>query len=184
MIVVSDSTPLIHLAKAGRIEILFSLYKEILITNEVFREVVVEGNLLEKEDAVVVQNYVGRSIHIKNPKSPSKYLVEKYLIHKGEADSIQLALETDAQLILMNEREGRNAAKCEGLRVKGSIGVLFDALKAGLINEEDALGILLKFRDNPQVFWIEPGIIEEAMEKIKKSISGRSPKQLKIWKCD
>lgn len=168
MIVVSDSTPLIHLAKAGQIEILFSLYKEILITNEVYREVVVEGNLLEKEDAGVVQDYVGRGIHVKNPKSSSLHLVEKYLIHRGESDSIQLALETGAELMLMNEREGRNAAKSEGLRVKGSIGVLFDASKAGLINEEDALNILLKFRDNPQVFWIEPGILEMAMEKIKK----------------
>ncbi len=168
MIVVSDSTPLIHLAKVGRIEILFSLYKEILITNEVYREVVVEGNLLEKEDAGVVQNYVGRSIHVKNPKSSSARLVEKYPVHRGEADSIQLALETGAELILMNEREGRNAAKSEGIGVKGSIGVLFDALKAGLINEDEALSILLKFRDNPQVFWIEPDIIEDAMEKIKK----------------
>ncbi len=168
MIVVSDSTPLIHLAKVGRIEILFSLYKEILITNEVYREVVVEGNLLEKDDAGVVQSYVDSGIRVKNPKSSSQHLVEKYLIHKGEADSIQLALETSAELILMNEREGRNAAKSEGLRVKGSIGILFDSLKAGLINKDDALRILLKFRDNPQIFWIEPDIIEEAMEKIKK----------------
>jgi len=176
MIVVSDSTPLIHLAKAGQIETLFSLYKEILITNEVYREVVVEGNLLEKEDAGVVQNYVGSRIHVKNPKSSSQHLVEKYLIHRGEADSIQLALETGAQLILMNERDGRNATKSEGLRVKGSIGVLFDALKAGLINEEEALGILLKFRDSPQVFWIEPDIIEVTMEKIKKVFLGDKPK--------
>ncbi len=168
MIVVSDSTPLIHLAKAGQIEILFSLYKEILITNEVYREVVVEGNLLQEEDAGIVQSYVGRSIRVKNPKSSSQYLVEKYFIHKGEADSIQLALETGTQLILMNEREGRNAAKSEGLRVKGTIGVLFDALRAGLISKEEALSILLKFRDSPHVFWVEPDIIEETMEKIKK----------------
>jgi len=36
MIVVSDSTPLIQLAKAGRLDILFSLYKKILITKDVY----------------------------------------------------------------------------------------------------------------------------------------------------
>lgn len=166
MKVVSDSTPLIHLAKVGHIEILFSLYKEILITKEVYREAVEEGILLEKEDAGFIHDYVGKGIHVKSPKSSSKHLVEKYLIHRGEADSIQLAKETGAQLILMNERDGRNAAKSEGLNVRGSIGILFDALKTGVINDEEALNILEKFRDNPQVFWIDPEIIRAAMEKI------------------
>jgi len=89
MIVVSDSTPLIHIAKVGLI--------------------------LEQNDAVVINEYIGKRIHVKNASSSSSYLVEKYSIHKGEADSIQLALEINA-LILMNERDGRNAAKSEGLK--------------------------------------------------------------------
>ncbi|SNQ59097.1 DUF3368 domain-containing protein [Candidatus Methanoperedens nitratireducens] len=166
MIVVSDSTPLIHLAKVGCMELLFSLYKEVLITKEVYREVVEEGIILEKDDAGIIQKYVGKSIHVKSPKSPSDLLVDKYRIHKGEADSIQLAKEIGAQLILMNERDGRNAAKNEGFKVKGSIGILFDALKAGTINEKEVLTILNKFKKNPQVFWIEPDIIKSAIEKI------------------
>jgi len=105
----------------------------------------------------------------------SERLVEKYLIHRGEADSIQLTKEIGAQLILMNERDGRNAAKSEGIKVRGSIGVLFDALKAGVINEEEALSILKKFRDNPQVFWIEPEIIKSAMEKIYEDQKREAP---------
>ena len=166
MIVVSDSTPLIHLAKVGYIELLFSLYEKVLITKEVYREVVEEGIILEKDDAGIIQKYIGKNIHIKNPASPPDRLIEKYRIHKGEADSIQLARETGAQLILMNERDGRNAAKNEGLKVKGSIGILFDALKAGIINEKGASTILNKFKKNPQIFWIEPDIIKSAIEKI------------------
>jgi predicted nucleic acid-binding protein len=147
-------------------ELLFSLYDEVLITKEVYREAVEEGIILEKDDAGVIQKYIGKNIHIKSPMSPSDRLIEKYHIHKGEADSIQLAKETGAQLILMNERDGRNAAKKEGLKVKGSIGILFDALKAGTINEEGVLTILNKFEKNPQVFWIEPDIIKSAIEKI------------------
>ncbi|MCX9010797.1 MAG: hypothetical protein OIN66_06710 [Candidatus Methanoperedens sp.] len=145
MIVVSDSTPLIHLAKAGYMKLLFSLYKQVLITGEVYREAIEEGIILEKEDAVIIQKYIGNGINVKNPVSSSERLVEKYRIHKGEVDSIQLANEIGAQLILMNERDGRNAAKKEGFKVKGSIGVVFDALKAGLINEKEALEVLNKF---------------------------------------
>ncbi len=166
MIVVSDSTPLIHLAKVGHMELLFSIYEEILITKEVYREAVEEGIILEKDDAGIIQEYIGKSIHVKSPTSPSDRLIEKYRIHKGEADSIQLAKETGAQLILINERDGRNAAKNEGFKVKGSIGILFDALKSGTINEKEVLTILNKFKKNPQVFWIEPDIIKSAIEKI------------------
>ncbi len=166
MIVVSDSTPLIHFAKVEHIELLFSLYKEIIITKEVYREVVEEGNILEKEDARIIQKYIGKSITIKSPVSSSERLVKKYFIHKGEADSIQLAKEIDAQTILMNERDGRIAAKNEGLKVRGSIGVLFDALKIKLIDAEQAISILNKFREKPQIFWIEPNIIKSAIEKI------------------
>jgi hypothetical protein len=168
MIVVSDSTPLIHLAKVGRLEILFALYKEVVITEQVYREVVEEGFLLGKEDARVVEKYVGRSIRIARANSSSDYLLQKYQIHRGEADSIQLAKELNAQLLLINESQGRRAAKAEGLKVKGTIGVLFDALKAGAISKDEALNILREFRDNPQIFWIEPGIIEAAIDKIRK----------------
>ncbi|WP_456474720.1 DUF3368 domain-containing protein [Candidatus Pyrohabitans sp.] len=169
MRVVSDSTPLIHLAKVGKLEILFALYKEVMITGEVYREVVEEGLLLGREDARVVKRYIGKSIRIARAKSSSDYLVQKYLIHKGEADSIQLAKEINAKLLLINESQGRRAAKAEGLKVKGSIGVLFDAIKTGIISIDEALNILKEFRDDPQSFWIEPGIIEAAIEKIQKT---------------
>ena len=165
MIVVSDSTPLIHIAKAGRFNILFTLYKDILITKEVYREVVDEGLILQQEDALVIKEHIAKWIHVKNASSSSRHLIEKYSIHKGEADSIQLALENNA-LLLINERDGRNAAISEGIKVKGSIGILFKALKQGTIHKEEALSILSRFRDEPHAFWIDPDIIKAAMEKI------------------
>ncbi len=166
---VSDSTPLIQLAKAGCLDILFSLYNKIFITEEVYSEVVEEGFILEKEDAVIIKENIGKRIQIKNPGSSSMHIIRKYSIHKGEAASILLAQETNA-LLLMNERDGRNAAKSEGIKVKGSIGILFDALREGLIDKEEALRILSIFRENPQEFWIEPDIIKVAMEKINNKI--------------
>lgn len=84
MTVVSDSTPLIHFAKVGYVDILFSLYDDIFITNEVYKEVVEEGLVLEKEDAVVIRGYIGKRIHVKNPRSSPMHLVEKYLIRRGQ----------------------------------------------------------------------------------------------------
>ncbi len=165
MIVVSDSTPLIHMAKVECLDMFFSLYKEILVTGEVYREVVEEGLILEKDDARVVKEHMGKRIHVKDPISSSRHLVEKYSIHKGEAESIQLALDVNA-LLLINERDGRNAAKSEGVKVKGTIGILFEALRAGIIDGGEVLRVLSIFRDNPQDFWMDPDMIEEAIKKL------------------
>ena len=44
----------------------------------------------------------------------------------GEAESILLAREMNADLLLINERGGRRAAKNAGVTVKGTIGVISD----------------------------------------------------------
>jgi predicted nucleic acid-binding protein len=81
MKVVSDSTPLIQLAMAERMNILFSLYNKILIT-EVYSEVVEGGLILEKEDAVIIKEHIGKRIQIKNPGSSSMHIIRNYSIYK------------------------------------------------------------------------------------------------------
>ena len=43
MIVVSDSTPLMHFGKANRLNLLRLVYHEVIITEVVYRETVIEG---------------------------------------------------------------------------------------------------------------------------------------------
>ena len=51
----------------------------------------------------------------------------------GEAEAIALALELSADLILLDERDGRQAAEHAGLRVTGVLGVLLRAKNDGQI---------------------------------------------------
>lgn len=51
----------------------------------------------------------------------------------GEAAGIVLALDLNADLILMDERDGRHAAARLGLNVIGTIGLLIDAKARGLL---------------------------------------------------
>ena len=51
MITVSDSTPLIHFGTIKRLDILRSMYDQIVITEAVHREVVTEGIAPSKMDA-------------------------------------------------------------------------------------------------------------------------------------
>ena len=52
----------------------------------------------------------------------------------GEAEVIVLALETEAKMLLMDERVGREVARHLGLRFTGLIGVLVEAKHNGVLS--------------------------------------------------
>jgi predicted nucleic acid-binding protein len=68
----------------------------------------------------------------------------------GEAEAIALALEIGAELLLMDDRLGRESARHLGLHYTGLIGVLIEARRKGLIRAVkphlDALRDIAGFR--------------------------------------
>ncbi|MBI2330959.1 MAG: DUF3368 domain-containing protein [Chloroflexi bacterium] len=55
-------------------------------------------------------------------------------LDNGEAEAIALALQLQADLILMDERDGRSVAKSVGLNTIGILGVLIRAKQDGAIS--------------------------------------------------
>jgi predicted nucleic acid-binding protein len=60
----------------------------------------------------------------------------------GEHEAILLAQELDADLLLMDDWEGRREAQRRGLAVAGTLGILNRAAERGLLELPDALGRL------------------------------------------
>jgi len=61
-------------------------------------------------------------------------LKTRYGIGAGERAAISLALSIHADLILIDERKGTQAALERGLEVAGTLGVLQRAARQGLVN--------------------------------------------------
>lgn len=61
-------------------------------------------------------------------------------LDRGEAEAIALAIESGADLLLMDERRGRAVARRLGARVVGVLGVLVEAKQRNLL---DAVGPVL-----------------------------------------
>jgi predicted nucleic acid-binding protein len=55
-------------------------------------------------------------------------------LDRGEAETIALALELKADLALLDEKEGRHAARRLGLYVIGVVGILLEAKASGMID--------------------------------------------------
>ena len=129
MTVVSNASPLINLARIGQLELLRELYGILVIPEAVWLEVVVEGTGQPGWDEVKAATWITTQAVV------NKRLVQALQqdLDAGEAEAIALAVETEAELLLMDERLGRESARHFGLRYVGLIGVLVEAKRKGLV---------------------------------------------------
>jgi len=140
---VSNSSPLIWLAKAGRIEILRNIFGEILVPPEVYREVVSEGLRLGFSDALAVEEAVRagwikvRALAEKEEEFSSRLIQGAEEIHVGEAQAIALARGLGVPL-LMDESSGRALAEALGVEARGTIYVVLRALRQALMEGGEA----------------------------------------------
>ena len=108
MQVVSNSTPLIFLAKIGKLSLLERIFEVVLIPNKVFFEVVVEGKEKGYNDAFLVEEFIERGVIIKKKVEIEK--LNKMPIGRGEIETIELALREEIKS-LSKRLEGVRTSK-------------------------------------------------------------------------
>jgi predicted nucleic acid-binding protein len=144
--VVCNSSPLIHLAKIGKLELLKDYFTEISIPEAVYRECVIDGK--DREDAKRIENAAWiRVVDIKNVDLKKAF---NTVLDEGESEAIVLALQESADLILLDDYEARELARTYGLKITGTIGLLIKAKYEGDISSIDEM--LKKLRRTG--FWL------------------------------
>jgi uncharacterized protein len=123
VIVVSNTSPITNLAGIGQFELLRLLYSELYIAQAVWEELHASGREWPGARDVAKADWVRRS----RVRNRSLVVSLQRDLDPGEAETIALALEKKADLVLLDEKEGRRAATRLGLRVTGVVGVLLDA---------------------------------------------------------
>ncbi len=74
----------------------------------------------------------GRKLHLQRASKRALSEVPAGL-GRGEREAIALALESKADLVILDDRQGRRVARAKGLAVTGTIGLLIEAREKGLI---------------------------------------------------
>ena len=133
MIVVSNSSPLIALSRIGRLNLLASFYKRILIPAEVQYEVVVAGRGLPGADEVRNAHWIEVAPQ-KSTANPSLAQACQGL-GAGERGAILLAKSLEADLVLLDEWKARRVARDAGLSVVGCLGILESGARRGLVSD-------------------------------------------------
>ena len=156
---VSDSSPLIHLAKIEALELLSRLYSRILIPPAVWREVVEESD--GRPGAVEVQKAVAAGWMAKQAtKNETLVIALRQTLDNGEAEAIALATELHPESVLLDDKLARQMARRLGVAVTGTTGVLLRAKQVGLIVEVRPLVTRLQSEGG---YYIDPCLIEKVL---------------------
>lgn len=152
MTVVSNTSPIINLAAIGWLHLLQAVYLRLVIPQAVYHEIAIVGLALPGAGEVAAGEWIeSRSIVV-----PSNLSYLQAILDQGEAEAILLALELQADLLLMDEKRGRRVAQSLGIPTVGLLGVLIEAKQQGKVERvrpilEDLIDIA-NFRIAPDLY--------------------------------
>jgi predicted nucleic acid-binding protein len=162
---ITDASTLIHLAGIGCLELLKEFHGKVMIPPAVWREVVTEGKGRPGSHEVRVARQSGW-IEVVPPQDRALVELLKQELDEGEAETIALAVEQQAEVVFLDEADARGAAEIYGLRKTGVIGILMRAKLQGKISSlKEELDRLREEAD----FWIDERLYHRALEEAGES---------------
>ncbi len=121
MIVVSDTTAITSLLQINRCDLLARLYGEVFIPTAV------------RDELVATHANLPEFLCVRSVRQTAEVERLHLELDLGEAEAITLAKELAADLLLIDETEGRRIAVSEGVKIIGLLGVLVQARRNGLL---------------------------------------------------
>ncbi|PSN17245.1 DUF3368 domain-containing protein [filamentous cyanobacterium CCP5] len=131
MIVISDTSAITNLAAIQHLQLLSQLYRRVIIPQAVYRE------LVEIDPPVPGTFEVQDAQWLEVREVTQRRIVEQLEVESrldlGESEAIVLALELQADLLLIDERRGRAEANRLGVKITGLLGILVEAKRKELV---------------------------------------------------
>ncbi len=153
MTVVSDTTALSNLLHIGKLTLLKDLFGQVLVPKAVLYELAAVAGFKEQvaQAGYIIEVQCG---YVLDPLQHNEGL------DIGEKEAISYAVDNAADLLIIDELNGRKAAVELGLQIIGTIGILVAAKRKNLIKKIKQY--LDDLRNNG--FWISEKIYLEALK--------------------
>ena len=129
MKIISNSGPLITLSQIDKLHFLKELYGSIVIPDMVEYEIVIQGQGTAGAEEIDTASW----INVQTVKNRLAVELLHERLDAGESEAIILAIETNADLLLMDEARGRRISEVRGIKLIGTLGVCALAKQCGLI---------------------------------------------------
>lgn len=166
MSVVSNSSPLISLGKLDMLFLLKKLYERVIILQAVYEEVVVRGSKEGRKDAFQVASFIKKGIICIENIDVDEDVLNKTL-GRGEIETIIYASKKRVDLVLIDDLPARIEARKRNLKVKGTIGILYEAYRKNILdwyNFQDVIQEIISRKD----IWIHEDLCKEVLARAKQ----------------
>jgi len=167
---VSNSGPVMSLAKLGSLELLYNLYGQIYIPSAVYFEVVIHGLDSGYPDAYYIRSSILKDhiaiINVSDSEMSDD--ISSLPLDVGEKQSLYLAIRDKFDLILLDDLKAREEAKALGLNVKGTLGIIVQAYREGYINLDEVEEIIQTIIARDDI-WISSELCLKVLDELKKS---------------
>ncbi len=165
--VICNSSPIIGLAKIERLDIIEKLYREIIVPEAVFDELITKGR--DKDKTATINKMIDKNIVIVQ-KVKNRELIRALRkdLDYGESEVIALAIELQADLVILDEKDARDIADFYNLTKTGLLGVLIRAKERGFIpSVKEYMDRLIKagFRIDENLYELIASSLEDGDEE-------------------
>lgn len=164
MIVVADTSVILNLSFLGQA----SLLQQLFGTVHAPPQVAIEFQRLAAADPRFQGLVLPAFIQHTCPQTTAHAWAHSPVLHAGEIAALSLALEIGADLVLMDESEGRATATALHLKTMGLLGILLQARQRSLI---PAIAPLLDRLQHQARFWIAPALHTAVLSAAGESAS-------------
>ena len=149
IVVITDTSCLIAFSKIDALDVLHKLYKKVVVSKEIAEE---------------FSEPLPLWIEILEVSNKNYQKILETLLDKGEASAIALALELKNALLVLDDLKARKEAQKLGLKITGTLGILF------LAKEKNIISSLKIYLDKLQQinFRIADNIVFELLKKSKE----------------
>jgi len=117
-IIISDTSCLILFNKINQLDLLYSLFGEIIVTPEIQTE---------------YRHPLPSWIKVQEPQNKNYNKILQFTLDSGEASALALALEYENCLLIVDDKKARIASEQLNIEYLGSLGIMIKAKESGKI---------------------------------------------------
>lgn len=167
---VSDSGPLMALAKLGVISKEFSVYPTLTISETVYHEVVTSGSVIGAKDAAEVDKFCrSKQIVIFSSNEMKEVSLDMLSeLHQGEIETIKIALQLSADYVFIDDFDARQVAEenLSATNIKGTLGILVELYQKKLISQPQLKEYLEEIKRRRDI-WISSRLCQKLIEALE-----------------
>lgn len=158
------------LGKLNRLDLLADLYSEVQIPRAVYDEVLTRGLSRGAPDAFTIRLFWQHQAWpiVDIPVANLASYKPPVTLHRGEIEVLILAQMLNASLILLDDEVARAEARRLGLQLRGTLGILVQAYRQGLLSFSQVELLIQEIAARPDI-WISAKLCQQVLDSLHQS---------------